>query len=611
MFTPSLEQKRIIKYVEENITKDSPNNIVISAFAGSGKTFTLGLITNKLLTRQSNPLQPQQILCCAFTNKNQTDIKNKFQDIDNELTNSVLNYHKLGRKIISLAITSNIYVDTDKYINIAKQLGYLPNNNGLVNKELDITKAIGSEVNNKFIRLIDMVRNDYLPLLGDRVDLFINSCQQLGIELLDYQLVWNAIIHIIRTGIDTVLSHDNTYDYSEIVIDFTDMLYLPVYCVRELSDLRFIKAISGDKNNVIPIRKLGIRKEIKVIMLDETQDLNLISLLLMDLIKDHTNFFIFVGDDRQNIYGWRGSIDNCLMYLKTTKQCEEFKLTTTYRLPSGHVQLVNNIFDYMGISLKQHKTNYGHYELIDYEQMYMNLMTHITSLINHNQSSNKDISNITDNTSSNIDNTSIVVLGRYNKNIYNTAITLMSKGIPVSIKGKRSIIPYIVNLINDILGGAEYNRDTFLSLINDYEERLIISSTESYSDIDKKVQTIRQLYNSYYNKATTLDNWILAMKEVELNTNNVVLLHTFHSYKGGESDIVYVLDVDSLPIEDDKHTPRQRQEEWNALYIALTRSKDVMYLVSALDIESQKLWLRRNIDPLYNWCKIPSISMPF
>ena len=187
----------------------------------------------------------------------------------------------------------------------------------------------------------------------------------------------------------------------------------------------------------------------------------------------------------------------------------------------------------------------------------------------------------------------------------------MSKGIPVSIKGKRSIIPYIVNLINDILGGTEYCRDTFLSLINDYEERLIISSTESYSDIDKKVQTIRQLYNSYYNKATTLDNWILAMKEVELNTNNVVLLHTFHSYKGGESDIVYVLDVDSLPIEDDKHTPRQRQEEWNALYIALTRSKDVMYLVSALDIESQKLWLRRNIDPLYNWCKIPSISMPF
>lgn len=100
-----------------------------------------------------------------------------------------------------------------------------------------------------------------------------------------------------------VLKKSNT-DLSSI--DFSDMVYLPL-----VHNMR----VWGYDN----------------LMVDEAQDLNLSRMLLAKKMIRRGGRFIFVGDPRQNIYGFTGAMHGALDIIKRDFRCHTLPLSVTYR----------------------------------------------------------------------------------------------------------------------------------------------------------------------------------------------------------------------------------------------------------------------------------------
>ena len=89
-------------------------------------------------------------------------------------------------------------------------------------------------------------------------------------------------------------------------IDFSDMVYLPL-----VHNMR----VWGYDN----------------LMVDEAQDLNLSRMLLAKKMIRRGGRFIFVGDPRQNIYGFTGAMHDALEIIKREFRCHTLPLSVTYR----------------------------------------------------------------------------------------------------------------------------------------------------------------------------------------------------------------------------------------------------------------------------------------
>jgi DNA helicase-2/ATP-dependent DNA helicase PcrA len=76
------------------------------------------------------------------------------------------------------------------------------------------------------------------------------------------------------------------------------------------------------------------------VFVDETQDLNRGQLMLAENAVSARGKIIFVGDDRQAIYGFRGADSNSIPNIRKRFSPKELFLTTTYRCPKKVVALV-------------------------------------------------------------------------------------------------------------------------------------------------------------------------------------------------------------------------------------------------------------------------------
>jgi DNA helicase-2/ATP-dependent DNA helicase PcrA len=118
------------------------------------------------------------------------------------------------------------------------------------------------------------------------------------------------------------------YKLREGKIDYSDQVALAERAVREL-----------------PAVALRERANFKQILLDEYQDTSYLQTrLLAGLFKDHPVFA--VGDPNQSIYGWRGASASNLSEFESdfsSKAIEQFTLSTSWRNPSGVLNLANQL----------------------------------------------------------------------------------------------------------------------------------------------------------------------------------------------------------------------------------------------------------------------------
>ena len=118
------------------------------------------------------------------------------------------------------------------------------------------------------------------------------------------------------------------YKLREGKIDYSDQVGLAERAVREL-----------------PAVAERERASFKQVLLDEYQDTSYLQTrLLAGLFKDHPVFA--VGDPNQSIYGWRGASASNLSEFESdfsSKKIEQFKLSTSWRNPSGVLNLANHL----------------------------------------------------------------------------------------------------------------------------------------------------------------------------------------------------------------------------------------------------------------------------
>jgi DNA helicase-2/ATP-dependent DNA helicase PcrA len=111
-------------------------------------------------------------------------------------------------------------------------------------------------------------------------------------------------------------------------IDYSDQVGLAERAVRELPQV-------AERE----------RASFKQVLLDEYQDTSYLQTrLLAGLFKDHPVFA--VGDPNQSIYGWRGASASNLSEFATdfsSKKIQQFKLSTSWRNPSGVLKLANHL----------------------------------------------------------------------------------------------------------------------------------------------------------------------------------------------------------------------------------------------------------------------------
>ncbi|NMG09765.1 ATP-binding domain-containing protein [Brasilonema sp. UFV-L1] len=133
-----------------------------------------------------------------------------------------------------------------------------------------------------------------------------------------------------------------------------------------------------------------------------------------------------------------------------------------------------------------------------------------------------------------------------------------------------------------------------------------IADLESDYEIDLIEDMARALnycYEAFGIKCWAIADFCARIREIFCVDENAdcVLLSSIHRMKGGEADVIYLLNSDNLPVErDDEY---QEQEEQNLLYIALTRARKKLVFVPSRPVDDKVggIWLLNPID----WSQLP------
>ena len=92
-----------------------------------------------------------------------------------------------------------------------------------------------------------------------------------------------------------------------------------------------------------------VDRSVNRFLIDEFQDTGILQWnILKSLIKSDSSF-IFVGDEKQAIYGWRGGERDLLLNLPAILECREEVLKTSYRSQKEIIKFINSFFGKMGL----------------------------------------------------------------------------------------------------------------------------------------------------------------------------------------------------------------------------------------------------------------------
>lgn len=270
------------------LAQETGDNILISAYAGSAKTYTLKLI--------ANALPRTKILCLAFNKKIANEMQ---QSLPPNCHAQTLN--SLGLSMIRGAFRHKVYVSNAKTYEAVSELikqfnpevqSDLYGNIGMLISAVGRAKSLGHIPD----ELVD-VRKNCERLMNDE-----EMLAQLDEEPTDEEAY--VIIEATKISLSAALSGR---------VDFDDMLLLP--SVYKMPCPRF-----------------------SLVLVDEAQDLSPLNHQLIKKIARKR--LIAVGDSCQAIYAFRGADTDGMSKIKDLFNMTEARLTTSFRCPQEIVDHV-------------------------------------------------------------------------------------------------------------------------------------------------------------------------------------------------------------------------------------------------------------------------------
>lgn len=283
-FTPSPYQEKIFDFILHG-----NGNAVISAKAGSGKTFT-AVESMKLI----NP--KNKVIFLAFNKSIAEELTEKLKDYKNV---EVRTSHSLGLAMLNRNVEGEIELDEYKYRGYLKE--HIAELSTICNQR--ITRAEYITYIDNITELINFARYNLAQSAEEVKQLSIKYDIPISYDECD------VVIKMLEWG-KTVLNR----------VDFTDMVWLPVECSMSAK---------------------GFQKDF--VFIDECQDQSLMSIqLFLKCFKRGTRF-IACGDQKQTINTFSGSSEEAFEYMKDYPKTTLFDLPVCYRCPTKMVELAQTL----------------------------------------------------------------------------------------------------------------------------------------------------------------------------------------------------------------------------------------------------------------------------
>lgn len=524
------EQKEIFEYIKSN-----SGHLIIDAVAGSGKTTTIIECINYIPN-------DKLILFCAFNKKIRDEISNRTNDTGKDLI--VKNLHQLGFELIKQnRVTCT--VNNKKYRNLFRKL-----KEGVLKKLLSEYEEVSNsnpfgyytlsdkdtyfEFENLILNITEKVRSTFLEN-----DSIVFKELLLHYNLVNFKSFSEPVTEKLYTILfeisNNIIEEGNRIYFTEGIIDYTDMLYIPGKFKYE-SKFKF-----------------------DYLFIDECQDLSKSQLEIAFKYKKSEGTVIAVGDPKQSIYGFTGAdVESFYRISERLEGHSKLKLSYCFRCPDKVIELAKKYRS----DIRSYKLQKGCIKRIKSSE--------ITKFISSND----------------------LVLSRTHDSLAKILITLISSG--KNIKIDKEALSNILAGINRIFKKEEIETiDIFREdplFFKKIEERRLYIINKSIrngdeADVADEIDYVKKMIELLQNlgvknpKIKTLKELIELFVNRVNNHPNAIELSTIHSAKGLERDNIFILDYNKLPAFRSNHSDWEREQEKNLTYVALTRAKKNLYLV--------------------------------
>ena len=585
-----------------NTVKLTDKNILVDAKAGSGKTSTLILIS-EAIQKQGN-----KCLFLAFNKHIVEELKGKMDTTDC----AIKTIHSLGysylRSFLYRQYGQHYKMDLDenklreivkhKFEEDGYQQSVIEHNIDKTGTELkDFIRTLISET----CHLINFCRfhmTNYHE--QDKVRKLALSCcrtiieENIGFD--NYPTLVESVIDKLKNDFENPEIIDGLPTYK---VDFTDMIYFPVYY------------------KMIP--PWSIREYLDYVLIDECQDL---SELQQEFLKTlgNSSRFIFVGDEKQAIYGFAGADTKSIFKLTQRYDLEQLPLNICYRCPKKVIKLVQQEV-LPTIEYNKERPDVGEVYCIERSEIIKNLEKNDVIITRRNSDLlrlfidlsvkkkiqvrllNKDLVNNVTNNLTRIVNSYIE---KYNKglNIEKELFEWMAeKGIPKQVLKQtnldKDVEDKIIQLMKDrknkSITKQKHTVDYLIKCMTEYktqgnynQKNMETGELDELTAYYHIIESFIDMFKQKVNALTVKDLITFIENFLSLNENKEVpTLSTIHKMKGGEADNIFIYDYPRFPYKYNNMSEDDQQQEVNLQYVALTRAKKKLYLVLTVPTERE------------------------
>lgn len=500
---PSAQQQAVLDFVT-----GGKGSLELVARAGCGKTFTLMLAVEAIRERGLG-----DIAILAYNAAIAKELKERLDRlaIDWKVARAGT-VHSFGfgvwRKVVGPAAERDDFIDDKKVYKIIEAF-----------EDKDAHRCVYRDCAAAIAKTVSLAKQNafgYLPAVPiDSRDAWFALMEHFGIEddIADYEP-----IDILRAAVRT---YKRSLALCRETIDFDDMILAPLY----------FKAKFWPKD---------------WIMVDEAQDTNPARrALALAMLKPRTGRMLFVGDDRQAIYGFTGADSDAMGLLRRATSAATLPLNVTRRCPKLVVALAQSIVPDI---VAHDAAPAGTVRTVTYDDLLDTETLQPTDAI----------------------------LCRNTAPLVSTAYAFLSKGVACKVEG-REIGKGLIKLARR---WKVVRLDALRNRLADYEERetaklMAQDKEDRIAALTDQLDCLRVIMDRCtLAKQHTVDELCAEIDRMfgEAGDATVATLATIHKSKGREWPRVFVLGRRKfLPSPYAKKEWQQAQEA-NLEYVALTRS---------------------------------------
>lgn len=511
-------------------------NIMVSALAGSGKTTLLMQIAGLLLKMG---VSPEAVLFIAFN----TSIRDEMTErLPGRM--SAINSHSLGNRALRKAIGKRTRPNGQKYRWIFQDtLGEL-------SQHPQVLAALGGYTDE-----VRTLGKGVMYHTARRFASIVGKCQLAMIDLTDIEAIRGLAVHY---GLD-----DTEGSMTDSRLEALYRLVAPLVEIGE-EDARNTGRITFDEMLYLPLAWDLPLQKFPWVLGDECQDFNKTQQEILFRSLAPGGRMVLVGDIFQAIYGFTGADAHSFETLRERSGADVLPLNICYRCPAPVLDRARAIVPEIEVwDGHPGPDGPGVVEDIDVEQLYKHVQT------------------------------GDMVLCRLNAPLISAYFDLIGNRVPARILG-RDIAATLTKTLDKVARSPGFRYAEVVPKLREYE-RMMAAKYAKDDKYETQAQLLEDTVECLVVCATNFDNCTsvdclkdeldkLFADDDDASRATSVTLCSVHKAKGLEADHVVIIAPDKMPMNHPKQKSWELQQEWNILYVAITRAKRKLTVCGRLSV---------------------------